>query len=122
MEDLLWQFGPFALTVLVPVVYVAVAIIAKRAATKVGLSIEQADILEGLLDAVVAKGVIYAEQIDSQKAAEGREIHGSEKLFVAIDFIVTALSTLGVGAIAREALIARVEAALGQAKAEGLIA
>lgn len=68
---------------------------------------------EQLIQQVVSQGVNYAEKL-AEKRRETFEMSGQEKLYTAMDFIENTLKTNGILDIAKDQLVARVEATLNK--------
>jgi hypothetical protein len=113
-QSIFWQILPLILEIAIPILLVLIGI-AVRKLTK-NLDAGYREKIEGLINDAVAQGVGYAEQIAAQKAKENEEIHGEEKQYIAIEYIINELRKRGITDAVTEDLRNRIEAYLGSVK------
>ncbi len=112
MLEAIQQFLPLIVITLGAPLVLWLTLLAKKALVRVGISETAA--LETLVTALVNQAVLYAEQEASKLAAEGKESSGSAKLQLALDFVLLQLKALGLAEMARDELVRRIEASVGE--------
>jgi hypothetical protein len=112
MLESLQQFLPLIVLVLGAPLVLWLTLLAKRGLNKLGL--QETAALEALVTMVVNQAVLYAEQEASKAAAAGEEAGAGTKLQLALDFIKLQLVALGLAEMARDELIRRIEASVGE--------
>ncbi|MBT5188198.1 MAG: hypothetical protein HOM01_15425 [Kordiimonadaceae bacterium] len=112
MLEAIQQFLPLIVIILGAPLVLWLTLLAKKVLTMAGIS--ETTTLEALVTALIGQAVMYAEQEASKLAAEGKESSGSAKLQLAIDFILLQLRSLGLAEIARDELVRRIEASVGE--------
>lgn len=112
VETLFWQIFPVLLTIAVPTVIVLFTWLARK--VSIWLSLGNQLNVEALIMGLVEQGVCYAEQLAANKKKENDEIHGEEKLHLAVEFIISELNKYGIFTITAQEIANKVEAYLGQ--------
>jgi len=112
MLETLQQFLPLIVLVLGAPLVLWLTLIARKGLNKLGLTETAA--LEALVTTVVNQAVLYAEQEASKIAAAGEEAGADTKLQLAVNFVKAQLVALGLAEMARDELIRRIEASVGE--------
>jgi len=111
ITNTLMQFLPMVVLILGTPLVIGITLLVRKQLNKLGISNTAA--IEALVTGVVEQGVLYAEQEAARKAAEGDLADSGTKMELATDFILLQLKTLGLAEMARDELVRRIEASVG---------
>lgn len=112
VEMVFWQLFPVLLSLAIPTFLVIMGWLSKKVGERIDA--EHRTILNDFVNSLVVQGVGFAEQVAEQKRKENEEIHGEEKLYLAIDYVLEELEKYDIVDIAGEEIARKVEAVLGQ--------
>ena len=112
LENVFWQILPVLISLAVPTAMVLATWLAKKLSSKLDVEFQSAmnDFIMGL----VTQGVAHAEQLAKQKEKENEEVHGEDKLYLAINYVLQEMEKYNLVSVTAEEIAAKVESVLGQ--------
>lgn len=111
ISNIFYQILPILIAIIVPTLSVLVAWMIKQISAN--FSTKNQALIADIINTAASEAITYAEQIATKTAAAYKEIHGQDKLNLAIEYALAELQKNGIVKVTAEELGRKIESLLG---------